>query len=100
MAYLPAPWLAHWHEVSRALLKRNKRLRERKRRSVPFFLDLLLMFRTRNRYEQPTLKAQIYSKGMVVVRELSYCALPSKKRRRNELDISGCPNELGHYSNQ
>lgn len=28
------------------------------------------MFRTRNRYEQPTLKAQIYSKGMVVVREL------------------------------
>jgi hypothetical protein len=29
-----------------------------------------LMFRTRNRYEQPTLKAQIYNKGMVVVREL------------------------------
>jgi hypothetical protein len=28
------------------------------------------MFRTRNRYEQPTLKAQILSKGMVVVREL------------------------------
>lgn len=28
------------------------------------------MFHTRNRYKQPTLKAQKYSKGMAVVREL------------------------------
>lgn len=61
------------------------------------------MFRTRNRYEQSTLKAQIYSKGMVVVREVGELMTGYQDQvtvhctvlyREENIDLDIYPNEL------
>lgn len=60
MAYSLAVELSSLFTLEREQAPEGEAPERRKRQRVPFFLWLLLMFHTRNRNEQPTLKARIF----------------------------------------